>query len=253
LSAAHTGSEVVVSVEDDGKGLDRAAIRAKALERQLLAADANPGDKELLQLILLPGFSTARQVTNVSGRGVGMDVVKRQIDALRGTISIASRPGKGTAISLRLPLTLAIIEGLLVEVAGDRFIIPMSQVSENIELDRAQRSRNNGRNVTAVRGALVPYIGLRESFGLPGDPPAIEKVVIVNHEEHRVGLVVDRVLGTHQTVLQPLGRFLRDVDVVSGSTVMGDGSVALVLDIRAIVRFAEGQAARARERQEQPT
>jgi two-component system, chemotaxis family, sensor kinase CheA len=249
LAAVHTGSEVVVTVGDDGQGLNLAAIRAKAAEKQLIAADANLSDKEVFNLILLPGFSTASQVTNVSGRGVGMDVVKRQIDALRGTVSIASDAGKGTLISLRLPLTLAIIEGLLVEVCGDRFIIPMSSVAENIELDRAQRSRNNGRNVTAVRGELVPYVDLREAFRLPGSPPPIEKVVIVHHDDQRVGLVVDRVLGTHQTVLQALGRFLRNVEVVSGSTVMGDGSVALILDIRAIVRFAERQASAARDRQ----
>jgi two-component system chemotaxis sensor kinase CheA len=252
LTAAHTGSEVVVGVQDDGQGLDRTAIRAKAVERQIIAPDANLSDKDVLNLILLPGFSTASQVTNISGRGVGMDVVKRQIDRLRGMVTISSEPGKGTAISLRLPLTLAIIEGLLVEVGGDSFILPMSSVAENIELDRAQRSRNNGRNVAAVRGELIPYIDLREAFGLPGSPPPIEKVVIVNHEEHRVGLVVDRVLGTHQTVLQSLGRFLRNVAVVSGSTVMGDGSVALILDIRAIVQFAEHQAAAARRGQGTP-
>lgn len=246
LTAAHTGSEVVVGVQDDGQGLDRAAIRAKAIERQIIAPDTNLSDKDVLNLILLPGFSTASQVTNISGRGVGMDVVKRQIDKLRGMVTIASEPGKGTAISLRLPLTLAIIEGLLVEVCGDSFILPMSSVAENIELDRAQRLRNNGRNVAAVRGELIPYIDLREAFHLPGSPPPVEKVVIVNHEDQRVGLVVDRVLGTHQTVLQSLGRFLRNVAVVSGSTVMGDGSVALILDIRAIVQFAERQAAAAR-------
>lgn len=245
LSALHTGSDVVVGVEDDGRGLDRAAIRAKAVEKQLIPADAGLTGKEILNLILLPGFSTAGLVTSVSGRGVGMDVVKRQIDALRGAISIASEPGKGTRISLRLPLTLAIIEGWLVEVGPDRFILPMAAVAENIELDRIQRARNNGRNIVAVRGELIPYIDLREAFGLPGSPPAVEKVVVVHHEEHRVGLVVDRVLGTHQTVLQPLGSFLRNVGVVSGSTVMGDGGVALILDIREIVRFAQRQGKRA--------
>ncbi len=251
LSAEHTGSDVVVRVEDDGRGLDQSGIRAKAVEKQLIASDANLTDTEVLNLILLPGFSTASSVTSVSGRGVGMDVVKRQIDALRGSIFMASEPGKGTGFWLRLPLTLAIIEGWLVEVAGDRFILPLASVAENIELDRVARLRKNGRNIVAVRGELIPYIDLREVFSLPGSPPAAEKVVIVYHEEHRVGLVVDRVLGTHQTVLQSLGRFLRSVDVVSGSTVMGDGSVALILDIRAIVQFAERQASAARAGQGQ--
>jgi len=239
LSAVHTGSDVVVSVEDDGRGLNRAAIRAKAVDKQLIAADAVLSDKEILNLILLPGFSTASKVTSVSGRGVGMDVVKRQIDALRGAVSIASDAGRGTRISLRLPLTLAIIEGLLVEVGEDRFIVPMASVAENVELERAQRVRQNGRNVTAVRGELVPYIDLRRTFHLEGERPAVEKIVIVHHEDQRVGLVVDRVLGTHQTVIQSLGRFLRNIEVVSGSTVMGDGRVALILDIRAVVRYVE--------------
>jgi two-component system chemotaxis sensor kinase CheA len=202
-------------------------------------ADANLTDKELLGLILLPGFSTARAVTSVSGRGVGMDVVKRQIDALRGSIAISSQPGKGTQILLRLPLTLAIIEGLLLQVGKDRFIVPMASVAENVELEQAQRARHNGRNVTAVRGELIPYIDLRQTFAIAGERPAIEKIVIVQYEDQRVGLVVDRVLGTHQTVIQPMGRFLRKITVVSGSTVMGDGQVALILDIHAVVRHAE--------------
>jgi len=242
LTARHTGSEVVVSIADDGRGINRAAVRAKAIEKQLIAAEANLSDREILNLILLPGFSTARQVTSVSGRGVGMDVVKRQIDALRGSLSIASEEGKYTRIALHLPLTLAIIDGLIVQVGTDQFIIPMAAVAENVDLDRAQRRRNNGRNVTAVRGELVPYIDLREAFRMDGAAPDIEKIVIVQHEEQRVGLVVDRVLGTHQTVLQSLGRFFRKVEVVSGATIMGDGRVALILEIPALVRLADHQA-----------
>lgn len=238
LTAVHTGSEVVVSIQDDGRGINRAAVRAKAIERGLIAPDAVLSDKELINLILLPGFSTAAAVTNVSGRGVGMDVVKRQIEALRGTLSIASEEGRNTTISLGLPLTLAIIEGLIVQVGADQFIIPMALVTENIDLDRTERARANGRNVTAVRGELIPYIDLREEFQVDGEPPLIEKVVVVQHEGERVGLVVDHVIGTHQTVLQSLGRFLRKVKVVSGATIMGDGRVALILDIPAVVRSA---------------
>ncbi|WP_321472962.1 chemotaxis protein CheA [uncultured Paludibaculum sp.] len=239
LSATHTGSNVVVRVQDDGRGIDRAAVRAKAIEKQLIAADANLSDKELLGLVLLPGFSTAKQVTNVSGRGVGMDAVKRQIDALRGTLSLTSEAGQGTRICITLPLTLAIIEGLLIQVGDDQFIVPMAAVTENVELTVSQRERGNRRNVIAVRGDLVPYIDLRRMFSITGVAPPVEKVVIVQQEDQRVGLVVDCVLGTHQTVIQSLGTYYRSINVVSGATIMGDGRVALILDIAALVRLAD--------------
>jgi two-component system chemotaxis sensor kinase CheA len=242
LSAVHTGSNVVVSIQDDGRGINRAAVRAKAVERQLISNDANLSDKEILNLLLLPGFSTAAKVTNVSGRGVGMDVVKRQIDLLRGSLLISSEEGKGTTMSLTLPLTLAIIEGLLVQVAESRLIFPMSAVQENVELHASERRTKNGRNVISVRGELVPYIDLRALFRVDGKAPDIEKIVIVEHEEQRVGFVVDRVLGTHQTVLQPLGRFFRNVAVASGATIMGDGGVALILDVASIIKLAAHQA-----------
>jgi two-component system chemotaxis sensor kinase CheA len=241
LSAFHRGSDVVVCIQDDGGGINRAAVRAKAISRGLIAPDVSLGDKELLNLILLPGFSTSEKVTNISGRGVGMDVVKKQIEALRGLLSITSEEGKGTTMSLSLPLTLAIIEGLIVQVGEDQFIIPMASITENVELDRAQRLRNNGRNVITVRGEMISYIDLRASFGVEGEAPEIEKVVIVRHDEGRVGFVVDRVLGNHQTVLQSLGYFFRNIDVVSGATILGDGRVALILDIAAVVRHVEKQ------------
>jgi two-component system chemotaxis sensor kinase CheA len=239
LSAAHSGPSVVIAIEDDGRGINREAVRAKAVERQLISANASLSDRDILNLILLPGFSTAKQVTNVSGRGVGMDAVKRQIDLLRGTLAIESEPGKGTRVSIALPLTLAIIDGLLVETGGERFILPMAAVAENVELQRAERERHNGRNLLTVGGRLAPYIDLREAFGLGGEAPPIEKVVIVQHGEDRVGLVVERVLGTHQTVIQSLGRFYRNVQVVSGATIMGDGRVALILDVPQVVRYAD--------------
>jgi two-component system chemotaxis sensor kinase CheA len=246
LSAVHTGSDVEVSIQDDGRGIDKEAVRAKAIERQLISADAILSDKDIFNLILLPGFSTARQVTNVSGRGVGMDAVKRQIDSLRGTLALTSDPGKGARVVITLPLTLAIIDGLLVEVGVDQFIVPMSVVMENVELLRSQRAQNNGRNVIAVRGELIPYIDLRAAFSIANEAPAVSKVVIVQKEEQRVGLVVDAVLGTHQTVIQSLGNVFRNVSVVSGATIMGDGRVALILDIAAIVRHTERASAHGR-------
>jgi two-component system chemotaxis sensor kinase CheA len=241
LAALHRGSDVVVSVSDDGGGINRAAVRAKAVSRGMISADAELSDRDLLNLILLPGFSTSQSVTNISGRGVGMDVVKKQIEALRGSLSIVSEEGKGTTMSLSLPLTLAIIEGLIVQVGEDQFIIPMAAITENVELDRAQRARNNRRNVITVRGELVPYIDLRAAFDIEGSRPEIEKVVIVRHDEGRVGLVVDLILGNHQTVLQSLGHFFRNIDVVSGATILGDGRVALIFDIAAVVRYVEKQ------------
>jgi two-component system chemotaxis sensor kinase CheA len=242
LNAVHRGANVVVSIEDDGRGINRAVVRAKAVEKQLIANESNLSDKEILNLLLLPGFSTAKKVTNISGRGVGMDVVKRQVDVLRGSVLIASKEGQGTSISLTLPLTLAIIEGFLVQVAESRLIVPMFAVTENVELLGAERATKNHRNVISVRGELIPYIDLRALFQMDGEVPKIEKIVIVEHEEQRVGFVVDRVLGTHQTVLQPLGRFFRKVTVASGATIMGDGGVALILDIASIITLANQQA-----------
>jgi two-component system, chemotaxis family, sensor kinase CheA len=239
LSAVHTGSNVVVSIADDGRGLDPEAIRAQGVAKQLIALDAALSDKEIFNLIFLPGFSTAKKVTSVSGRGVGMDVVRRQIETLRGAVAVSSTAGQGTTIELTLPLTLAIIDGLLVEVAGDQFILPMSAVTENVELHAAERSSKNGRNVIAVRGELVPYIDLRELFQMPGQRRDIEKVVIVRHEDTRVGIIVDRVVGTHQTVIQSLGTLYRNVEVASGATIMGNGTVALILDSTRLVNFAD--------------
>lgn len=243
LAAAHAGSNVLITIQDDGRGLDVETLRTKAIEKKLIAADANLTERELFNLILLPGFSTAKQVTNLSGRGVGMDVVKREIDALGGSIQIASERGQGTTITATLPLTLAIIDGLLVGIGGDQFIIPMSAVQENVELARGDRARHNGRNVVSVRGELIPYVWLRGTFEVGGEEPELEKIVIVRHGADRVGLVVDRVLGSHQTVIQSLGRFYRGIEVLSGATIMGDGRVALILDVPGLVRFVEKQNA----------
>jgi two-component system chemotaxis sensor kinase CheA len=245
LSASHEGAHVVITIADDGKGLDKAAIRSKAEEKGLVAPGQILTEQETFDLILRPGFSTAKAITQLSGRGVGMDVVKKTIEHLRGTLAVASPPGGGTVIRLRLPLTLAIIDGLLVDVDGDRFIVPMSAVHENLELQRHERQANNGRNVVAVRGDLVPYVRLRELFSVHGADHDIEKVVIVGVDGQRVGLVVDRVIGSHQTVIQPMGPFYREIDLFSGTTIMGDGRVAMILDLAGTVRHAAAAAAAA--------
>jgi two-component system chemotaxis sensor kinase CheA len=241
LAASHVGSNVVITITDDGHGLDPEAIRAKAVEKGLIAADAKLSEREMYELVFRPGFSTAKQLTSVSGRGVGMDVVKRQFDALRGQVAMTSVAGNGTTLTFTLPLTLAIIDGLLVEIGRDQFIVPMSVVTENVELPRADRSRKNGRNVVAIRGELVPYVRLRDAFAINGTELDVEKIVIARHGLDRVGLVVDRVLGNHQTVIQSLGKFYRDIGTVSGATIMGDGRVALILDLGGLMRFADSQ------------
>jgi two-component system chemotaxis sensor kinase CheA len=245
LTAAHEGTHVVLTIADDGRGVDLAAVRRKAEAQGLIAPGEALSEQDTIALITRPGFSTAAVVTQLSGRGVGMDVVKKSVEALRGSLAIASTAGAGTTIRLKLPLTLAIIDGLLVEIERDRFIVPMAAVTENLELSGADRRANNGRNVVALRGELVPYIRLREVFELGAPSHELEKVVVVAVDGQRVGLVVDRVVGSHQTVIQPLGRFYRGVDLFSGTTIMGDGRVAMILDLAGTVRSDGGRHARA--------
>ncbi|MDR3528667.1 MAG: chemotaxis protein CheA [Rhizomicrobium sp.] len=239
LTAAHVGANVVISIIDDGKGLDRTRILAKALEKGLIPADVELTDKEVYDLIFLPGFSTATNVTDVSGRGVGMDVVRREIDSLRGTITVRSQPNCMTQIDLCLPLTLAIIEGLLVRISDETFVIPLSSIEGCLELTADCYATSPERNLINVRGVSVPLIRLRGLFELSGTRPLLEQVVVVNVGDTRVGLVVDEVIGNHQTVIKSLGKVYQKADCVSGATILGDGMVAMILDLAAIVRNAK--------------
>jgi two-component system chemotaxis sensor kinase CheA len=238
LSASHSGPNVIISIRDDGAGLDAEAIRIKAVEKGIIPADAQLTDKELFALILLPDFSTAKSVTNVSGRGVGLDVVKKAIEALRGNIEITSTRGAGAAITLKLPLTLAIIDGFLTRIGAEHFIFELATVHECIELTR-QAAASSKRNLVNVRGSIVPYIRLREKFNIGGEAPAIEQIVIVEEEGRRVGFAVDTVVGHHQTVLKSLGKFYQGVEGISGATILGDGTVALIVDIQKLIQTAE--------------
>jgi two-component system chemotaxis sensor kinase CheA len=238
LSARYAGASVLIGVSDDGRGIDTAAVRRRAAEKGLVAADAALSDSEIYGLIFQAGFSTAAKVTDVSGRGVGMDVVKRSVESLRGRIDVASQPGRGTAITLRLPLTMAIIDGLLVRVGGAHFVLPLASTLECIELTRADIRQSNGKHVAAVRGELIPYIRIREYFAIAGEWPEREQIMITETEDGRYGLVVDQVLGDHQTVIKNLGRFYRHVQVISGATILGNGQVALILDPHRLVREA---------------
>jgi len=239
LSAVHSGAHVLIRIQDDGAGLNAEAIRAKAVEKGIIGLDAELTEKELFQLILMPDLSTAKTVSNVSGRGVGMDVVRKAIDALRGTIDISSTQGKGTTITLKLPLTLAIIDGFLTKIGAEHFIFPLSSVEECIELNHEIAATSNGRTLVNVRGHIVPFIRLREKFMMGGAAPAIEQIVIAREDGRRVGFVVDAAIGQHQTVLKSLGRFYKNIEVISGATILGDGTVALILDIPRLIRAAE--------------
>ena len=239
LAARHSGAYVLIEVSDDGKGLDREAIRNKAVERGLLPPAQELSDQELFQMIFAPGFSTAQTVTTVSGRGVGMDVVKREIESLGGSVHLSSQSGRGMAVTLKIPLTLAIIEGLLIRVAQESFVIPLSSVDGCIEINRQELASMGERRIINYRDELVPYVRLREAFESDGEEPAIEQIVIATGQESRVGFVVDEVVGQHQTVIKPLGRMYRDVEGISGATILGDGTVALILDVNRLAIDAQ--------------
>ncbi len=243
LSAEHSGASVLIRIRDDGAGLNSAAIRRKAEERGLITPGTELSEKETFSLIFAPGFSTAQKVTGVSGRGVGMDVVKRSIDTLRGSIDISSREGEGTTVTLKLPLTLAIIDGLLVQLGEGRFVLPLSIVEECVELTREDVAKSHGKQIIYVRGEIVPYIQLRDLFAIPGTPPDVQQIVITESAGGRVGFVVDKVVGEHQTVIKSMGRMFRDVDVISGATILGDGTVALIIDIPKLVHGVEAREA----------
>lgn len=237
LAAAHSGGEVLVSITDDGAGIDPEKLFNAAVRKGIIPADAELTDREKLELIFAPGFSTAAQVTSVSGRGVGMDVVKRSIQALRGSIELNSEVGKGTTIAIHLPLTLAIIDGLQVKVGGESYVIPLTHVEECAERARDVAGKERQR-ILNLRGEIVPFVRLRETFAIHGEGPAMEQVVVVNALGNRFGLVVDFVVGEHQTVIKSLGRIYKDVQGISGATIQGDGSMALIVDVPGLIQLA---------------
>ncbi|TPQ36408.1 chemotaxis protein CheA [Bradyrhizobium guangdongense] len=240
LQAVHSGAQVLVTVKDNGGGLNTARIRAKAEEQGLIAPGAALSDHEIHQFLFHPGFSTAQTISALSGRGVGMDVVKRTIENMRGTIDLSTRPGQGTTVTLRLPLTLAIIEGLLIRVGEGRYIIPLSAVEECIELT-AEDDRSRGRNFLNVRGKLVPFLRLRQILTVSGTPDQHQKTIIISTGETHVGLVADQIIGNHQTVIKSLSKLHSDVTIFSGATILGDGTAALILDVAQLVALAQSQ------------
>lgn len=242
LKAFYSGANVMIQISDDGAGIDSAVIAEKAIAKGIITPDRKLTRREVLDLVFLPGFSTAKQVTDVSGRGVGMDVVKRKIADIRGEVEIDSETGFGTTITIKLPLTLSIIDGLLVKVDDTHFIIPLSVVDKIFAVEHS-KVLSTFNNVVVLDGKQVPFFYFRKEFGLAESTLHWEQVIVVNFEEKSVGLIVDSVVGEYQAVLKPLGKHYKNQDIISGATILGDGTVALVMDTNKIIKtFAQHEA-----------
>ncbi|MBO7595804.1 MAG: chemotaxis protein CheA [Bacteroidales bacterium] len=234
LQAYYSGSQVVIAVTDDGKGMDLDKIRSKAIDRGLINPDEQLSEKEILDLIFLPGFSTSDKVTNISGRGVGMDVVKRKISDIRGTVSVSTEKDEGTTITIKLPLTLSIIDGMLVRISDTDYIIPLSVIDTifAVEHSKIEKSFNN---IINIEGVQYPFYYLRDEFQIEGEKPEREEIIMVKYDDKKIGIVVDHITGEYQAVLKPLGKLYRQQDVFSGASILGDGTVALVLDTHKVI------------------
>jgi two-component system chemotaxis sensor kinase CheA len=236
LRARHDAGSIVIEVADDGSGLDREAIKRRAIERGLIGDGEKLSSTEIDRLIFEPGFTTAEDVTELSGRGVGMDVVRRNVEALRGAVKIESRPGEGTAVAIRLPLTLAIIDGFGVGVGTETYMIPLDTVVECVDLPAGTSDRGDGRGVFNLRGEGIPFVVLARHFGIPALPGARQQVVVVRSTGGLTGLVVDGLFGESQTVIKPLGTLFLGIPGIMGSALLGNGRVALILDVEGLLR-----------------
>jgi two-component system chemotaxis sensor kinase CheA len=253
LNAYHDSGSIVIEVGDDGGGLDKDRILKKAIERGLAAPGQALVEGDIHKLIMEPGFSTAEQVSNLSGRGVGMDVVKRNIEALRGTVEIDSVAGKGTTVRMRLPLTLAIIDGFLVRVGNASYVVPLDMVVECLELGDRDLQASEGRNYVNLRGEVLPFVRLRGLFEMQEERARRENIVVVQYGGQKAGIVVDRLVGELQAVIKPLSRIFAQLKGIGGSTILGSGEVALILDVPALIQLATSNApAGAADRQRPP-
>jgi two-component system chemotaxis sensor kinase CheA len=243
LSACHESGSVLIRIRDDGRGVNRERVLARAWERGLVEKGVTPPDADILKLIFEPGFSTAEKITNLSGRGVGMDVVLRNIEALRGTVQISSPPTEsGTQIEIRLPLTLAIIDGFLVGVGDSKFIFPLEAVVEVIDgVGQARLMKTDGRCCMALRGQVLPVMNLNEVYGLDAAVAARSSVVVLKAGAQVFGVLVDTLMGHHQTVIKPLSRMFRALRGISGSSILGNGEVALIFDVNSLGDLAAAE------------
>jgi two-component system, chemotaxis family, sensor kinase CheA len=234
LKAYYSGTNVFIQVSDDGKGMNTQEIFKHAVKAGIMQSDSVPTEKELLDLIFLPGFSTASKVTKISGRGVGMDVVKRKIAELRGEVAITTELGKGTTITIKLPLTLSIIDGLLVVIDNTYFVIPLASIDKCLEFNH-KSLMNAVNNLIYVNNGHIPFAYLRKEFNITTPPPEIEQVIVIEYGDIHFGLAVDHIVGEYQAVLNSLGKMFKNQDIISGATILGDGTVALVMDPNKII------------------
>ena len=239
LTAIHSGANVLIKISDDGAGINKEKIRSIAIKKGLISQDDELSDNEIFNLLFTPGFSTSEKITDISGRGVGMDVVKSCIDQLRGSIEIESEEDFGASITLKLPLTLAIIDGLLVDIGEEYYILPLSAVEECVEITAEDRKKANRQNIALIRNEFVPFIPLRELFEINKPRPPVEQVVIVKIDGSSIGFVVDNIIGEHQTVIKSLGRIYQRAKEFSGATILADGTVALIIDVQQLCMLAE--------------
>jgi len=236
LKAYYSGANVIIQISDDGAGIDPEIIREKAILKGIIPPERKLSKKEILDLIFLPGFSTAKKVTDVSGRGVGMDVVKKKISEIRGEVEVDSEVGLGTTITIKLPLTLSIIDGLLVSINKAAYVIPLAAIDKIYAVEKT-KIYSSYNNLVTLDGKQIPFFSLRKEFHLDASDEELEQVVVVNFEDNSVGMVVDFVIGEYQAVLKPLGKHYKTHDIFSGATILGDGTVALVMDTNKIIKL----------------
>jgi len=242
LSACHESGSILIRIADNGRGIQRDKVLQRAWDRGLVEPGVVPPEDDILRLIFEAGFSTAEKVTNLSGRGVGMDVVRRNIEALRGSVNISSEAGQGSCIEIRLPLTLAIIDGFLIGVGASKFIFPLEAVVEVIENRPTETALDaHGRSCVELRGQVLPVVSLRTLYALDSPVPERSSVVVVRDGAHRYGVMVDVLLGQHQTVIKPLGPMFRSLRGMSGSSILGSGEVALIFDTHSLSQLAAQQ------------
>jgi len=243
IRAYYSGANVIIQITDDGAGIDLDKVKSKAISKGLISGDVNLSKKEIIELLFLPGFSTAEKITGVSGRGVGMDVVRRKIMDIRGEVDVDSKPGQGTSITIRLPLTLSIIDGLLVDIDEVSYIIPLSVVDKCYAVEHSKIATAYN-NIIVLDGEQIPFYYMREEFNCKSRTPDTEQIIIVRYEEHRIGIVIDTIIGEYQAVLKPLGKMYKKQDIISGASILGDGTIALVLDSNKIIkRFSHQEIA----------